>query len=526
MSLVAVQRSRPRLKKPTPPARLNIVHPTSTAQPLHPIVQAKLRIGAPNDKYEQEGDRMANQVMRMAEPGAPAVSNFNSDISPGSVQRTYVACACGGTCPKCEEELRRQPMKEKDELQAKRTPGNTPAVTPQVQAQVDSLRGGGRPLDPATRAFMEPRFGYDFSRVRVHSGATADRSARDINARAYTTGHNIVFGAGRFAPGTHEGRRLIAHELMHVVQQSDRIGNSQRNVRCGPSSISDRSHGPETNSGTLLQRDLALEPTNPNPQEVNLTAGEIRDAINFNRRRYDAANTRLIQDVVGAPQTGIFDEETIRLIARYQDDFGLTPVDGKVGAHTFDQLTTELQAENVDDQTCLTMFDVSDPTDPLDIRVAGPGLADIFSQFNVTARFSPHCGCDEFDYRQFICGSVDRTQGGVVTNINNLFLVPGGGLPQCPGWVEDGNTSEPQNGRYGHRNHSARVNNRYLDDTGTVDMASGCRFEAFDTPGVFSVPGNSGDRYDFDVRFFGDVRRNGRRMQRKFWAVRDNLTIP
>ena len=268
---------------------------------------------------------------------------------------------------------------------------------------------------------------------------------------------------------------LIAHELTHVVQQSGRrISNSQRNAECGQSSFSRLTHGLETNSGTLLQRDLALEPTNPNPQEVNLTAGEIRDAINFNRRRYDAANTRLIQDVVGAPQTGIFDEETIRLIARYQDDFGLTPVDGKVGAHTFDQLTTELQAENVDDQTCLTMFDVSDPTDPLDIRVAGPGLADIFSQFNVTARFSPHCGCDEFDYRQFICGSVDRTQGGVVTNINNLFLVPGGGLPQCPGWVEDGNTTEPQNGRYGHRNHLPRVNNRYLDDTGTVDMANSC----------------------------------------------------
>jgi hypothetical protein len=57
-------------------------------------------------------------------------------------------------------------------------------------------------------------------------------------------------------------------------------------------------------------------------------------------------------------------------------------------------------------------------------------------------------------------------------------------------------------------------------------MANGCRFEAFDVPGMFGVPGNSGDRYDFDIRFFGDIRRNGRRVQRKFWAVRDNLTIP
>jgi hypothetical protein len=71
---------------------------------------------------------------------------------------------------------------------------------------------------------MEQRFGHDFSRVRVHSGADAEQSALDVNANAYTVGHNIVFGAGRLAPGTYEGRRLIAHELTHVVQQSDADG--------------------------------------------------------------------------------------------------------------------------------------------------------------------------------------------------------------------------------------------------------------------------------------------------------------
>lgn len=78
-------------------------------------------------------------------------------------------------------------------------------------------------LDPGTRAFMESRFGYDFSAVRVHSGTAAGQSARDVNARAYTAGHDIVFGAGRFAPGTPDGRRLIAHELTHVVQQSGAV---------------------------------------------------------------------------------------------------------------------------------------------------------------------------------------------------------------------------------------------------------------------------------------------------------------
>jgi hypothetical protein len=154
-------------------------------------------------------------------------------------------------------------------------------------------------------------------------------------------------------------------------------------------------------------------------------------------------------------------------------------------------------------------------------------LADIFSRFNVTARFSPHCNCNEFDYRQFICGNVVRTHGGVATNMNNVFHIPGGGLPACPGWVEDGNTAEAQNGRYGHRTPaSARVNNRYRDNTGATDMVNGCRFEAFDEPGMVGVPANSGDTYAFDIRFFGDIRRNGTRIQRKFWRVRDTMTIP
>jgi Domain of unknown function (DUF4157)/D-alanyl-D-alanine carboxypeptidase/Succinylglutamate desuccinylase / Aspartoacylase family len=88
--------------------------------------------------------------------------------------------------------------------------------------------GGGRPLDSATRALVEPRFGYDFSQVRVHTDAQAAESARAVSALAYTVGNNVVFGAGQYAPGTAEGQRLLAHELTHVVQQS---GNSTSTVR-------------------------------------------------------------------------------------------------------------------------------------------------------------------------------------------------------------------------------------------------------------------------------------------------------
>src|SRR5438552_18754596 len=89
------------------------------------------------------------------------------------------------------------------------------AGSPAPSSIEDTLQSSGRPLDACTRAFMEPRFGRDFSSVRVHSGPIAERSAQDVNAHAYTVGKNIVFAAGQFAPGTQEGRRLLAHELAH-----------------------------------------------------------------------------------------------------------------------------------------------------------------------------------------------------------------------------------------------------------------------------------------------------------------------
>ncbi len=95
-----------------------------------------------------------------------------------------------------------------------RHPGGLPPSVSQV------LASAGQPLDPATRAFMEPRFRHDFSRVRVHTDEQAAESARSVNALAYTVGRDVVFEGGQYAPRTEQGKRLLAHELAHVVQQS------------------------------------------------------------------------------------------------------------------------------------------------------------------------------------------------------------------------------------------------------------------------------------------------------------------
>jgi hypothetical protein len=102
-----------------------------------------------------------------------------------------------------------------------RRPSGHAATTTAPPIVHEVLRSPGRPLDPATRAFFEPRFGHDFSRVRIHTDARAAESARAVNALAYTVGQDVVFGAGRYAPATPEGNGLLAHELVHTIQQAD-----------------------------------------------------------------------------------------------------------------------------------------------------------------------------------------------------------------------------------------------------------------------------------------------------------------
>ncbi len=114
--------------------------------------------------------------------------------------------------------------------QTQRRPANTttPASIPPIVHQVAA--SPGEVLDPSTRAFMEPRFGHDFGQVRVHTDARAAEAAHAVGALAYTTGSHVVFGAQQYAPTTHDGQRLIAHELAHVVQQSRGPSSIQRSA--------------------------------------------------------------------------------------------------------------------------------------------------------------------------------------------------------------------------------------------------------------------------------------------------------
>ena len=211
-----------------------------THSPAAGAIQTKLEINQPGgDVYEQEADYVSERVTRVPEP---------------QLQR---ACACGnntmagGECSECRKKrlglrtklkvnepgdiYEREADRVADQVMATPAHSAVGSGPPRIQrfagkptgqvaaapASVDqALASPGRPLDPALRQDMEQRFGYDFSRVRVHSGTAAEQSARDVNAHAYTVGHNMVFGAGQPALGSREGQKLLAHELTHVMQQS------------------------------------------------------------------------------------------------------------------------------------------------------------------------------------------------------------------------------------------------------------------------------------------------------------------
>jgi hypothetical protein len=190
-------------------ARKSVTAPT--AKTKAPEVPSRgLRIGEPNDAFEQEADRVANAVMT---GGQTKLGWSLSQLPIGIPLRRKCACGgSGGAEGECEE------CKEKETLRRRAASPATPTVVPPIVH--DALRSSGQSLAPETRAFFEPRFGHDFSGVRIHTGAYAAESARAVNALAYTVGREIVFGQDQHAPSTLAGRRLLAHELAHVALQS------------------------------------------------------------------------------------------------------------------------------------------------------------------------------------------------------------------------------------------------------------------------------------------------------------------
>lgn len=161
------------------------------------FIQPKLEVSSPGDRYEQQADRIAEQVVGGGQPNAGAVK----------IDKVQAKGGTGGTVPK------------------------------ETEAGIKGLKGKGMAIEKPLREFFEPRMGVDLSNVRVHTGSQANKLAGTLNARAFTHGNDIVFKDGEYKPGTNEGKKLLAHELVHTVQQG---GGVKREV------VQRTTHGPET----------------------------------------------------------------------------------------------------------------------------------------------------------------------------------------------------------------------------------------------------------------------------------------
>ncbi|HMG47956.1 MAG TPA: DUF4157 domain-containing protein [Allosphingosinicella sp.] len=244
-------------------------------------LQRKLSIGSSNDALEHEADRVAQQVLSMRAP-----TEINR--APPTIQRAAPPAA---PSPEVPESVHR------------------------------TLGGSGRPLDAPVRRDMEQRMGRDFSQVRVHQGGDAEQSARDVGALAYTVGSDIVFGREQFAPKTNDGRRLLAHELTHVVQQ----------------------RGDDHSRSHVVQRQ-AVGAAAAGP--VPLTAAQIQSAIRANSVFFgDAAEIGIIRSILGiAAAPAAVDATFVNGVADYQTRSALGR-DGRIGPLTSARLEQDVTAE-------------------------------------------------------------------------------------------------------------------------------------------------------------------------------------
>ena len=229
--------------------------------------------------------------------------------NPGMLQRK---CACGQhTGGECEECSKKKMTEDSGagSLQRHASTESSPNIAPPIVHDV--LRSQGQPLDAATRQFFEPRFGCDFSGVRVHTDARAAESARAVNALAYTVGRDVVFGVGHYAPWTSAGQRLIAHELTHTIQQRFRVapfsvplqltapgdGSEQEADLAASALMKSNSVDPRSDETLKVARDTP-RPASPAPVPAPPTSAKRKACVSSERIPDNRAGLTLLQGEV------------------------------------------------------------------------------------------------------------------------------------------------------------------------------------------------------------------------------------
>ncbi|MBW4659719.1 MAG: DUF4157 domain-containing protein [Drouetiella hepatica Uher 2000/2452] len=299
-----------------------------------PVIQPKLVVGRPGDRYEQEADQVAEQVMLMPEPAiVTGLDHPSGAVQPLSIQRLKsnstkklqrqveeseeseeeetvqakflpslsIHLLNSGSGERIQrqadelqeaqadeeepiqakflsslssgERLQRQvdelqeakPEEEEEEeaVQAKGMSHRLPTVASDLASRLKASRGGGQPLPDSTREFMESRFNHDFSRVRVHTDGQAHQLARGLNAQAFTFKQDVYFGAGYYQPHTSSGKRLLAHELTHTIQQQDTLPSRSHKPEASPLVVTQPPHRLEHEAESVEHQVTPYVPFSP-----------------------------------------------------------------------------------------------------------------------------------------------------------------------------------------------------------------------------------------------------------------------
>jgi hypothetical protein len=270
------------------------------------FVQCKLSVGAADDPLEKEADDMADKVMRMPNPEPIKFSSSKNIVNR--------------KCAECEKE---------EELHRKESNGNSISSAPSIVNDV--LSSTGRFLDSDTRSYMEPRFNYDFSNVRIHDNDLAAKSASSINALAYTSGSNIVFNSGQYNTNSDSGKRLLAHELTHVVQQE---GNMLRRKKLTAEEKAEDLQSERLKNDARLQKAFDQSPS--------MGWGETSEGVKtLQRALKDLGYDLTISFQKTGDADGIFQNETRAAVKQFQKDNLLESDDGVAGRETLKALDSK-----------------------------------------------------------------------------------------------------------------------------------------------------------------------------------------
>jgi hypothetical protein len=286
-------------------AKSNTNANTNTAMP---------NVSQPNDPLEVQADQVANSVMAKTEPG------FNTSLARGpvgSLQRVCTSCEAKkdkvyakAASPEVEteEEIQRKCNSCEEEVQRRAQSNVVATPRENVWPRINNVFRTGRPLPEHLLGFYEERMGYDFSPVRIHTQQQANDVASEINARAFTYGHHVVFGSGEYQPDSYAGRHLLAHELTHVVQQgavkpaqhieepAPQFANNEPNNSATANLATAPNLATANNLTTVQRQDSGYDPFAEMEREINGVISEAEDA-------FDEATDAVVGTVTDAADT-------------------------------------------------------------------------------------------------------------------------------------------------------------------------------------------------------------------------------